>query len=773
MQFTNEQKKYIKYNKIEDTKLIATAGGSKTTSLIHRMNYIIESNLLKCNEILMLTFSRFTRDDFLHRIKKYNIKTVNEKYVKTIDSFAKNLIDENNEIDVSLLSFKFLKYLKETSSDKIKSNKKLNSIKCIFVDEAQDLNKIQYEILILLKEKNGTVINLIGDPNQNIYQFRKSSDKYLMNFKATTFYLTQNFRSYDPVLNFSSFLRPVKVIGNNEIIIKGNLGKSDCLPNIIFHQDDSELETHIITILDYAKNNNVNFSDIAILAPTRGRMRGFGRSNGLCLISNLLYKNNFKFKQFYEETNDSGSDCCNIKYEPQSGHINVLTYMGSKGLEWKFVILIDADTCLINKRHFTEDKHKNDQYLLYVACSRAIENIIIFSKYRFCEGNLTFQFNPWFNIIPKEYYELDRRFTKFFKYQKLKFNDIADNEKRITKIMDKFDEETLDNLSEQIMSSGYKKEIIKIYDKDFSVTINSNMFLGKYVENLFIIYYQMKKKLDKKKYYDIENIIDNKIITDVPVSVSEWFYINRNHLNWELFEQEKKDMKLDNIIIETVEERFDKTINLQDHTIVNDGYFKSFILSMKNIIKDNYEKYLKTEDTDKIKKYLFNIIVLIYSLETQHYYHAKSNGKKFKPMLDLCNELFDRIKHFAYTTDLNFVSNNVLVNKFGIFGEIDLIDDNKNIWEIKCTSDISLRNTLQVLMYNIIYHDCDTLENCQSNFTKISAEKSSSKKDILSCNTEKVPIKLNFINFLKGEIIKIEMNFSRECILEIIKVFSL
>ena len=38
----------------------------------------------------------------------------------------------------------------------------------------------------------------------------------------------------------------------------------------------------------------------AILSPTRGRMRGYGNSHGLCLISNILYKagikNTFHFK---------------------------------------------------------------------------------------------------------------------------------------------------------------------------------------------------------------------------------------------------------------------------------------------------------------------------------------------------------------------------------------------------------------------------------------------------------------------------------------------
>ena len=45
----------------------------------------------------------------------------------------------------------------------------MNKIKCVFVDEAQDLNEIQYQNINVLKEKKWTAINLI----------RWSKSKYL------------------------------------------------------------------------------------------------------------------------------------------------------------------------------------------------------------------------------------------------------------------------------------------------------------------------------------------------------------------------------------------------------------------------------------------------------------------------------------------------------------------------------------------------------------------------------------------------------------------
>jgi hypothetical protein len=748
-QFTDEQKKYITYKKQNDSKLLACAGSGKTRCIISRIEYLIKKNIYKNNEILMLTFSRFTKDDFLNKINNYKVDCIDKQNVKTIDSFAKTIIDPDNEIDISLLSYKFMKYLEDIDPNELKKNIKIASIKTLFIDESQDLNEIQFNIIKYMKEKNNTVINLIGDPNQNIYQFRKSSDKYLTSFSAKTFHLTKNFRSHDGIINFSKFLRP-----DTSSKIDGHLGNNDSTPTIIFHEHDSELETHIMTLLDDAKQSNINLSDIAILAPTRGRMRGYGKSHGLCFVSNLLYKNNIKFKQFYEETTEDFS--FNIKYIPKKDHVNVLTYMGSKGLEWKYVILIDTDMCLINKRFFDVDKHKNDQYLLYVACSRAIENVVIFSKYSLNEGNLNFQLNPWFSIVPSSNYTLDERFVKHFKYPKIKPRDMGCNEKRVTKILNNFDEKTLDEVSKLCkfgcnvdeVNSKSTKIVTNIYKKDFSTSIESNAFLGKYIESLFLVYYSMKNKTSRKRYVDIENIIDSKhIITDIPLCVSEWFYNNRDFTTWNKFDSEKST--LDKVIVNTIEKKFSRDIELHQHTIVNDGYFKNFILSMSETIKINYDNYRDTTNTTKIRKYLFFLIVITYSLETQHYYHVTSKGKKFKNLLTSCSDLFDEIQSYAYKTDIDFCDNNIPVSKFGLIGEIDLIenkDDKKIIWEIKCVSDISLKHIVQVLMYNIMYNDIYSNKNDHD-------------------------IHLNFINFLKGEMTNVSISLTSDEIDKLKNIF--
>lgn len=83
----------------------------------------------------------------------------------------------------------------------------------ICVDEAQDLNKIQYEFVKALTGDKIQSVMMVGDPDQMIYGFNGSSSKYLCNFFIDDFYpeifkLTENFRSTKAVVRVANKLRP-------------------------------------------------------------------------------------------------------------------------------------------------------------------------------------------------------------------------------------------------------------------------------------------------------------------------------------------------------------------------------------------------------------------------------------------------------------------------------------------------------------------------------------------------------------------------------------
>ena len=84
--------------------------------------------------------------------------------------------------------------------------------KHICVDEAQDLNKAQYEFIKALCGEKITSVLMVGDNNQMIYGFNGSSHKYfsqsfLDDFNPIQYSLKQNFRSSKAVIHLANKIK--------------------------------------------------------------------------------------------------------------------------------------------------------------------------------------------------------------------------------------------------------------------------------------------------------------------------------------------------------------------------------------------------------------------------------------------------------------------------------------------------------------------------------------------------------------------------------------
>jgi Mimiviridae putative ATP-dependent DNA helicase len=790
MSYTDEQLAYITYEKSDHTKLLACAGAGKTRCIIARISHLLKTKTYKPDEILMLTFSRFTRDDFMHKIRSYTKPgqpCIPPTSVKTIDSFAKQIIDPNNTVDVSLLSYRFMLFLEDTPAKNLNKIEILKRIKMVFVDEAQDLNEIQYRIFSKMREKLGTVINMVGDPNQNIYQFRHSSDKYLTQFDAKVFQLTKNFRSHKSVVEFSKHLRPF-----TEYDVICSKGDNNCQPILMFYKSEKILEKNIVDILQSALAENMDLSEFAILAPTRGRMRGGGKSHGLCFVSNVLFKAGIKFKQFYEETVDEVSGE-GIKYAPKKDHVNVLTFMGSKGLEWKYVLLIDADMCLINKRYFDKEKHDNDRYLLYVACSRAIHNMYIFSKCYWRSGEPHFKTNPWFEKVPSDLYKLDENYKDHFFWPELRYIDMMEKDTSLSKVIEKLSCYDLDEISKIIDYQNVKpirqKKIFKTEYTDIDKV--SGVFLARYVSNLFHGLMSMSEKSTVVKFPEIESIIDSDtMVTGASDEVSLWYYRNRKGMTWDKFD------RLNNInehVKNFINENFKRNKKFDAHTLAINGYYELFILGQKKWIRNLYKKYLRCKNSAQMRDILFYLTVIIHSINTHHYFHIKSKGKIYKGIMNDFSELYEELETYVEDMDHDFSNSAVSVSRWGFLASVDIVDSNNHIWITKCTSDISLKNVIFSIALNLM-HDKDLVSEMfevndiamfrdPTNITDLSSDddsnddsNNSSSDDSETNNsnlvmkTPKARIRTSFINFLRGEELEYEFNLGSNEIKRIIEI---
>lgn len=85
--------------------------------------------------------------------------------------------------------------------------------KHVCVDEAQDLNKAQYEFIKALCGDKIKSVMMVGDPNQMIYGFNGSSYDYLCqqfvkDFNPSRFKLKENYRSSKAVIHLANKLKP-------------------------------------------------------------------------------------------------------------------------------------------------------------------------------------------------------------------------------------------------------------------------------------------------------------------------------------------------------------------------------------------------------------------------------------------------------------------------------------------------------------------------------------------------------------------------------------
>ncbi len=733
-ELTQEQYNYITFNDISDTKLIACAGSGKTQCIVLKLIYLIENNIYNTNDILVVVFGRHAQNDLINRVKSVDKDDmINPNIISTIDALSKYIIDDDNKIDVSLLSYKFMQYLERTSIDDLKINTKLNNIKCIFIDEAQDLNYIQFKIVSLLKEKLGVILNFIGDPNQNIFQFRDSESKYFIEFNGLEFVLTTNFRSHSEIIEFSKTLRPDQT---HPII--SSKGPNNIKPIIYEGHIDEKIILIIHDILE--KGGDIDLSDIAIISPIKGKIT-INSATGLCMVSNVLSKYNIKFKQYYDESKEEANP--NLKYEPVPGYCSLITICGSKGLQWKHVILIGAKPCLINYYTFTEKQHQDERNLLYVAATRAIESLSIIVE----SNKKSISINHWFGEIDSQHYDLvsDSDYNEL-KFPPLKYNKEIMFDNRITRILESVPVNILYELSEIINYDNISKNITKIYDYNFTkIEFVSPIFLGKYTESLFVNCIHLKNNVKLKDYVDIRNLLNNvNIIECTNQQTYEWILKHKDNMTWEKFDKIKNSLPalvLNDIILMRIKNK-NNLLEFNEYSyVIRNKYYLDFVHSNLDMIKKNYKKYKECTDFNKLKKLQFYCEVFQHSISTQHYYHISNKGYKFRLMLALYNDMFDQIYNFAHNTQYEFVNFNQIIENYDLIGEIDMIDNQDNLWEIKVAQDINLKYILQLLMYNIM-------------------KERKNKYD------------LNFLNFLKGEHVNINLELDDDKITRLIEIFQ-
>jgi len=398
MNYNIQQINFIK-NPLENCKLLGIPGGGKTQSIIGKIIHHFENGDFKTNsDFLILTFSRRACNDFIEKGHKQNKKYFNTKNIKTLHSLAGKIVYhilEKRSSSQDTIIISCLDLLDKLDKLDIPEFKNL---KVIFIDEAQDISKIQFQLIQKIAQLTNSYIILIGDPNQNIYQFQNGSDEFLINHPGKTFHLTINYRSTKPIVDFINHFRPwTHITQLMESGLETNILNTN-KPTIVCDSTENIIKDVINKIL----NSPYPKEEIAIIGPVK-KSKPYNdvyTNIGLSLFTNLLNQFNIPYIKQYEDGTGEGSSSDNNKtdFKKSPNHINILTVHGSKGLEFKQVFLLNFHTSTFGMMP-TEEKYKEFKYLWYVGLSRASYDLNIYIE----KSRL-----PWYELknCPRVLYNL-------------------------------------------------------------------------------------------------------------------------------------------------------------------------------------------------------------------------------------------------------------------------------------------------------------------------------------------------------------------------------
>jgi DNA helicase-2/ATP-dependent DNA helicase PcrA len=148
----------------------------------------------------------------------------------------------------------------------------------LLIDEYQDTNEAQYLIAKMLAGEKKNIF-VVGDPDQSIYSWRGANIQNILNFEkdfpgGRVVTLEQNYRSTNHILSAAN-----KLIQNNDRPYEKNLwsalGDGEPITVKTFSSDREEASFVARTLLQYKKERNLPFSEIAIFYRTNAQSRSF------------------------------------------------------------------------------------------------------------------------------------------------------------------------------------------------------------------------------------------------------------------------------------------------------------------------------------------------------------------------------------------------------------------------------------------------------------------------------------------------------------------
>ncbi|EGR33951.1 hypothetical protein IMG5_029931 [Ichthyophthirius multifiliis] len=723
--FNEEQKQIILEKKYQSMQILACAGSGKTTTILYRVQYLINQNNINPTNIIITAFNISAAK----QIKKKLNNLLGEKIQKqikinNIDKIVKNWLLFQNQLNVDQL------YIKEYTSKIVfllKNNidfseKVLNSFEYFFFDECQDCNNEEIQLIEFFLEKEKKII-LVGDIAQSIYNFRE--DQKFLNNKKIFF---ENLEKYNvKIYNLST--------------------------NFSLKEQNDTLISLIQNLIQQQKL--YNYKDIAILS----------RNNKSLLILEEyleIYNNNSNAQKipFKTDIRDQNNLKKNKKDEDnKKNNIILTTIHKSKGLEWKIIFLLNLSDQVFpgtNKSIILEDERK----IFYTGITRAKEKLYL--SYVQYKGNFICRF---IQEINNQFYQ-----KNFMIFQETNNKKEIDNLALKNKYRSIFLEDIIQLLNkqnfEQLRKIGclnLKKEIIQIHLQctlgDFLVEnnlVNEFMIFLK----CFICRY-INESLLQENIQNVQGGFDNKFCKKV--LFGEFF--NEEEFEFEsLNEKYIKEQYIRDIICKSYESFTDRKKKSLD--ILQDIYNVSICQSISNFRKRllykrevfihfQYNKYILKQTIKYFLPFVFKQIQTNSQNKCKIFLNQIFFDENFYFQTDfliICGHTFFEV-YFKDNDILNFEEKILLLTK------VSVLKNSQNIQIQEIYVYFPLQGTMHVFnidsgnkMFNLIL---TILFNARQDQIEEQAEKEANEKifNNYTDNQYKQEQKFNCFIYIVGHIL--------------------
>ncbi|MGZ2369416.1 RecQ family ATP-dependent DNA helicase [Ancylomarina sp. YFZ004] len=203
-----DQARIVNDGKSENILVLAGPGSGKTKVLVHKIASLLLLEDIKTEQFLMLTFSKAASLEFRARTIKLVPEYSGLIKITTFHGFCFQLMGQLGDLKKSENVIKdCIKAIKDEEID-ISS---ITNKSVLLLDEFQDVNKVEWELIQTIINKAGNIrVIAVGDDDQNIYSFKGSSNKNMLEFKekynATEYSLIKNYRSSSHIVQFNNEL---------------------------------------------------------------------------------------------------------------------------------------------------------------------------------------------------------------------------------------------------------------------------------------------------------------------------------------------------------------------------------------------------------------------------------------------------------------------------------------------------------------------------------------------------------------------------------------